>query len=154
MTATTGFTSIGTLLKMGDGASPEVFTAIANVTGLNVPQTAGEIDATHLASTSGYKESKQGYKEATVSGTLHFDPDNTTHDDATGLMSKFVSGATTNYKLDFSAADNNGVGKPATDPIMTFAGVLTEFSISSETESMVTASFSIRLASAPTWGAS
>lgn len=154
MTATTGFTSIGTLLKMGNAASPEVFATVANVTSLSIPQTAGEIDATHLASTSGYKEYKAGYKDGTVSGTIHFDPDNTTHDDSAGLMSKFVSGASTNFKLDFSAADNNGSGKPATDPIMSFTGVLTELSISAETESMVTASFSIRISSAPTWGSS
>lgn len=152
MTATTGYTGIGTLLKMGDGASPEVFTAVANVVTLSVPQTAGEVDATHLASTSGFREYKQGFKDATVSGTLHFDPDNTTHDDSSGIMAAFVNGTSKNFKLDFSAADNNGAGKPATDPIMSFSGVLTELSINVD-ENMVAASFSIRLSSSPTWGA-
>src|SRR5690348_16470738 len=111
MTATTGFTSIGAALKMGDGSSPETFNIVANVTSFNITQSADQIDATHLQSTSGYREYKQGYKSATVTFEGHFDPDNTTHDDSAGLMYAFVNGLTKNFKADWSAADNGGTGK-------------------------------------------
>jgi hypothetical protein len=57
MVATTGFVGIGALLKLGDGTTPtEVFTAIGNTVSFNMNLTADQIDATHLASTSGWRE--------------------------------------------------------------------------------------------------
>ena len=152
MTATTGFTGVGAALKLGDTTSPEVFTAIGNVTSFGLEQTADQIDATHLGSTSGFREFKQGFKAATANFEIHFDPDHATHNDAAGLLKAFADGTERNFKADFSAADNNGVGKPSTDPICTFAGVITQLSVS-VTEGMVTGSGQISLSSAPTWGA-
>lgn len=153
MTATTGFTSIGALLKLGDAASPETFNEIGNTTNFTLQQTADQIDATHLSSTSGYREFKQGYKTATVTFSGHFDPDNASQDDATGIVAAFNAGTSRNFKADFSAADNNGVGKPATDPVCSFSGVVTEFSIDTPTGDMVTYSGTISMSSSPTWGA-
>lgn len=153
MTATTGFTSIGALLKLGDAASPETFNEIGNTTNFTLQQTADQIDATHLSSTSGYREFKQGYKTATVTFQGHFDPDNTTQDDATGIVAAFNAGTPRNFKADFSGADNNGSGKPSTDPVCSFSGVVTEFSIDTPTGDMVTYSGSISMSSSPTWAA-
>lgn len=154
MAATTGFTSIGALLKLGDAASPESFNEIGNTTSFTLNQTADQIDATHLSSTSGYREFKQGYKSATVTFEGHFDPDNTTQDDATGIVAAFNAGTSRNFKADFSAADNNGVGKPTTDPVCSFSGVVTEFTVNAPTGDMVTYSGTISMSSSPTWGAS
>lgn len=151
MTATTGFTGIGATLKLGSASSPDLFTAIGNVTSFNIQTQADQVDATHLQSTSGFREYKQGFKAATVTFELHYDPDNSTHDDSTGLWALYAAGTERSFKADFSAADNNGVGKPATDPVCTFTGVLTELSINT-TEGMVTGSGTISLSSAPTWG--
>ena len=154
MAATTGFTSIGALLKLGDAASPETFNEIGNTTSFTLNQTADQIDATHLSSTSGYREFKQGYKAATVTFEGHFDPDNTTQDDAVGIIAAFNAGTARNFKADFSAADNNGVGKPSTDPVCSFSGVVTEFTVNAPTGDMVTYSGTISMSSSPTWGAS
>lgn len=154
MTATTGFTSIGALLKLGDAASPETFNAIGNTTSFTLNQTADQIDATHLDSTSGYREFKQGYKTATVTFEGHFDPDAATQDDATGIVAAFNAGTSRNFKADFAAADNNGVGKPSTDPVCSFSGVITEFTVNVPTGDMVTYSGTISMSSSPTWGAS
>jgi len=151
MAATTGFTSIGALLKIGDAASPETFSEIGNTTNFTLNQTADQIDATHLSSTSGYREFKQGYKTATVTFEGHFDPDNSTQDDATGVVAAFNAGTSRNFKADFSAADNNGVGKPATDPVCSFSGVVTEFTVNAPTGDMVTYSGTISMSSSPTW---
>lgn len=150
MVATTGFTGIGATLKLGDAASPETFNSIGNVTSFDIEQTADQVDATHLLSTSGFREYKQGFKAATVSFEIHFDPDNSSHDDSTGLLAAFAGGTERNFKADFSAADNNGVGKPSTDPVCSFSGVITQLSVS-VSEGMVTGSGQISLSSSPTW---
>ncbi|MBZ9759495.1 phage tail tube protein [Mesorhizobium sp. CA8] len=152
MTQTTGFTGIGAALKLGDAASPETFNVIGNTTSFSIEQQADQVDATHLQSTSGFREYKQGFKAATVSFEGHFDPDNTSQDDSTGVMSAFAAGTSRNFKADFSAADNNGAGKPATDPVCSFSGVITQLSIN-VAEGMVTYQGQISLSSAPTWGA-
>lgn len=58
MAATVGTSGFGTLLKVGDGASPtEAFTAIAEVKSISGPSMSMEtIDATHMESPSGYRE--------------------------------------------------------------------------------------------------
>jgi hypothetical protein len=150
MVATTGFTGIGALLKLGNNASPESFSAIGNVTSFGIEQNADQVDATHLASTSGFREFKQGFKAATVNFELHFDPDHSSQNDSTGLLAVFAGGVERNFKADFAAADNNGVGKPATDPVCSFAGVITALSVN-VSEGMVTGSGTISLSSAPTW---
>lgn len=152
MVATTGFTGIGAALKLGDAASPEAFNVIGNTTSFSIEQQADQVDATHLQSTSGFREYKQGFKAATVSFEGHFDPDNTTQNDATGIMAAFQGGTARNFKADFSAADNAGVGAPTTDPVCSFSGVMTQLSIN-VSEGMVTYTGQISLSSSPTWGA-
>ena len=152
MVATTGMTGIGAKLKLGDAASPETFNAIGNVTSITANQAADQIDATHLLSTTGFREFKQGFKTFSVDFELHFDPDNTTQDDATGLQAAYIAGSTRNYKIDFASADNAGVGAPTTDPVCTFSGVLTNFSFN-VTEGMVTGSGTISSSANPSWGA-
>lgn len=152
MTATTGMTGIGAALKLGDAGSPEAFTAIGNTTSFDIQQQADQVDATHLQSTSGFREFKQGFKNASVSFAGHFDPDNTSQDPSTGVMKAFADGTSRNFKADFSAADNNGIGKPSTNPVCSFGGVITQLSVS-VAEGMVTYTGQISLSSAPTWGA-
>jgi hypothetical protein len=151
MTATTGFTGIGAALKLGDAASPESFNAIGNTTSFSIEQQADQVDATHLLSTSGFREYKQGFKAATVSFEGHFDPDNTTQDPSTGVMKAFADGTSRNFKADFSNADNGGSGKPSTNPICSFSGVITQLTINTQ-EGMVTYQGQISLSSSPTWG--
>src|SRR5439155_8274016 len=58
----------GTVIKRGNGASPEVFTAIAEVVDIDPPSAvAGEIDVSHLASVA--KEFRAGLRDF-GSGTL------------------------------------------------------------------------------------
>lgn len=51
------FAGVGTQFKRGNGASPEVFTAIAEVNNITGPnKSRGTIDVTSLDSTGGYRE--------------------------------------------------------------------------------------------------
>jgi hypothetical protein len=153
MPQTTGFTGIGAELQIGDGATPtEVFNAVGNVTSINLNTEADQVDATHLLSTSGYREYKQGFKSASVDFEYHFDPDNPTHDDTDGMLAAYDSGESRNFKIDFTGADNSGVGAPTTNGVCSFSGVVTAHSVS-VSEGMVTGSGTISMSSSPTWGA-
>jgi predicted alpha/beta hydrolase len=150
MTATTGFTGIGAALKLGDAGSPESFSVIGNTTSFSIEQQADQVDATHLQSTSGFREYKQGFKAATVSFEGHFDPDNTSQNPAAGVMKAFADGTSRNFKADFSAADNAGSGAPTTYAVCSFGGVITQLTINTQ-EGMVTYQGQISLSSSPTW---
>jgi hypothetical protein len=154
MAVTTGFTGIGALLKLGDGGGPEVFTAVANITQIGIAQQANEVDATHLNSTSGFREYKQGFKDVTITFQGHFDPDTTTQDDSDGLMALFNTGASANFKIDFTDADNGGgTGAPTANGVASFSAVITGLDINAD-EGMVTISGTLRLSAVITWGAS
>jgi predicted secreted protein len=62
--ASNALSGIGAILKRGDGASAEAFTAVAevrNITGPNM--TRDQIDVTSLDSTSGYREYIGGFRD-------------------------------------------------------------------------------------------
>lgn len=110
MAATTGKIGLGVVIKMGDGAGSEVFTAIANVADISGPNTTMEtVDTTHLGSTGGYREFLAHLKDGgEITLTCHFDPNHATHDDASGLRSKFDNRTLTNFQIDMSAAFSTG----------------------------------------------
>lgn len=107
MTASTGKVGIGVQLLLGDGGSPENFTAVANVKSITWNgRDAAEIDFTHLGSTGGYKEFQTGLKDpGSVGMVLHFDPNNPTHVGATGLLGYFESRSSVNFKVDMTAVN-------------------------------------------------
>ena len=71
MAATEGTSGFGTLLKRGNGADPEVFTTIAEITGFSGPEPSLEtIDATHMESIDGFREYLPSLKD---SGEISFD---------------------------------------------------------------------------------
>lgn len=95
--------SFGTLLQMGDGGGPEVFTTIAEVRDISPPALSRDTDeVTHQTSPGAWEE-----VIATIlrSGTVTFDvnwlPGDATHDTSDGLLSKLISGEKTNFKLIF-----------------------------------------------------
>ena len=60
-----GVIGLGTLLKIGDGASPEVFTAIAEVKDINGPAPTREFaEFTHEQSSGGNREYKPTFKNS------------------------------------------------------------------------------------------
>lgn len=104
MTESTGKTGKGITLEVSDGQSPTpTWTKIANVVSINPSGlNAEEIDFTHLESDSGYREFRQGFKDAGSLGVnYHFDPSNATHTD---LMTKFAAGTVFDGRVNFSGA--------------------------------------------------
>src|SRR5687767_552480 len=63
MAETLGQIGYGTLLKLGNDASPQVFTTIAEVVSINgFGFTASEVNATHMESPGAYEEFVGGLK--------------------------------------------------------------------------------------------
>lgn len=61
----------GSLFKIGNGATPEVFTTVAEVTGIKPPNFARDaIDATHEESPGSFREFIPGLSDA---GEISFD---------------------------------------------------------------------------------
>jgi len=94
ITPVSGF---GAQIKVGDGASPEVFTLIEGVRNLQGPTMDREIiDATHHASTGETRQKVTSFKEpGTVTFDLLFDGSDDTHQ---LLFELWASGELTNFE--------------------------------------------------------
>lgn len=92
----TRYVADGTTIGRGDGASPEVFTTIPQVTSISaLGSDRGLIDVTNLSSAA------REYKKAIVDGqeiqiTGQYDPDDATH---TSLRGDVDSEDTVNFKV-------------------------------------------------------
>jgi hypothetical protein len=89
----------GTVLKMGDGDDPEVFTAIAKIRSIDpITQTKPLVDVTDLESTA--REFIGGLKDGDEFGiTAALLLDHASHDQTTGLDSVFMTDQAVNFQL-------------------------------------------------------
>jgi predicted secreted protein len=66
------FHGYGSVLQVGDGASPEAFVSVAELSAINIgPMSTAVIDATHLTSANTHREKLAGMKDTgpfTVTG--------------------------------------------------------------------------------------
>ena len=90
---TTAINSHGTLLRLGDGATPtEAFTTIAQVLDISLPAPTTQFEETTNHSSAGYVERMASIVD---SGEVSFDvnwiPTDSTHDPATGLWADMVA---------------------------------------------------------------
>ncbi|MCW5697375.1 MAG: hypothetical protein KIS96_11675 [Bauldia sp.] len=108
MPTTSGKIGRGVTLKMGDGASPEQFAAIANIVNIDgLEEQLGTADATLLVSTR-QEIVPTLFQDGPVTLTAHFDPNHATQDDATGLRKALRDKTLKHFKIDFSAAFSTG----------------------------------------------
>lgn len=104
---TEGVIGLGTLLKIGDGALPENFSAIAEVKDITGPGLSREFaEFTHQQSSGGYREYKPTFKNSgDVTFKCNFLPDDTTQGFATtGLLKDYEDGVLRNFELLFPDA--------------------------------------------------
>jgi hypothetical protein len=89
-----------TYFSNGDGASPEVFTELAEVVSIGGPnETSEEIDVTHLRSTGGYREFIQSFKDGgEIPMELNMINANTTQQ---SLRTDFQAGTVRNRRITF-----------------------------------------------------
>lgn len=141
--ATAVVAAIGTLLKLGDGASPEVFSTIAEVRDIDGPTlSAEEIDVTNHSTTGNYAESISGLLDAgTVSFDVNYLPANSTHDASTGLLAEFEAKTRSNYQMVLTDTANT---------TQSFAAYVQQFSMRFPVREQNQAAVIIRIVGAPT----
>lgn len=138
------YNGFGTTLSKGDGASPEVFTAVAQVIDISGPgMKADTIDITNHSSASGYREFIQGLKDAgEIKMTIQYDPAAATHkNSAGGVLYAFEQGSKGNWKLAFPSS-------PAAN--WTFPAVVTGFDLKTPLNDQMTADVTFKIAGKPT----
>jgi len=98
---TIAISSWGTLLQIGDGATPENFTTIAEVLDLNPPALAQDTEeVTSHDSPLGWAEHIGTIlRGGEVTFDINYEPTEATHDAATGLIADMVARTVRNFHL-------------------------------------------------------
>ncbi|WP_306186974.1 phage tail tube protein [Streptomyces sp. MK5] len=131
-----GLDAFGIALERGDGASPEVFTAIANVTSVKGPEIERETyDVTAHDSLDGWREFIGGLKDGgEVTLNLNYDPRE--HDT---LIADYADAAPRNYKLVF----------PGTLGEWALSLILTKFGQEAPVDDKLTAEITFKVSGKP-----
>lgn len=96
----------GTLLKIGDGGSPEAFTTVAQLSDIQVGLSKDTEDATDHDSPDFWQEVLATIKRGEVSIEGHYDPVETTHDATAGLIKEFETDGIRNFQIVWPNAGN------------------------------------------------
>lgn len=133
--------AFGTALMMGDGAGPEVFTEIANVTNIGGPALSLDTeDVTTHDSTAAFEEHVPTVlRTGEVSLDIVYDPNAGTADATTGLVAKLENKTLTNFQLIF----------PDTTQ-WDFAAYVTGFEPSAPHDGALTATVKMKITGEPT----
>lgn len=96
----------GTLQKIGDGASPEVFGTIGQVRSISGPTTKASVQDVTTHSTTGNWMEKLAVliDPGTISFPINYDPADAAHAFATGMWADMIALARTNFTTTFPAS--------------------------------------------------
>lgn len=144
MTPTGAISGFGTLLKIGDGATPtEGFTTIAEVKDIGGPKLkADTAEATSHSSTDGWDEAI-----ATIlrGGEVPFDvnwiPTNATHSLSTGILKDFNARTRRNFKIVFPDAGNT---------TWQFSAIIVGFEVEAPVNGILKSSITLKITGKPT----
>lgn len=137
--ASSAFSGMGTLVKIGDGGSPENFTTIAEVKGdITGPgKTWDEADVTNHSSPNRTEEIIVTIKRlGTVTFDVNFLPTNATHNAVTGLQADRDNGTKRNFQL---------VAPDGSSTTYNFTAYVKEFTPTWSMTGAVSASVTLRL---------
>lgn len=141
--ASSAFWAYGSDFKMGNGATPEVFTAVAEVIDIDGPSmTRDSIEVTSQDSTSGWREFISGWRDGdSLTVTANWLPTNATHDGTTGMFEHFTDNENHNYQIVLPTAIGLTIG---------FAGHITGFPVNLPLEEQAQVEFEIKVSGAVT----
>jgi len=131
--------AFGTLLEVGNGASPEVFTAVALVGNITGPgMKADTIDVSNHNQPNQYKQFIAGLKEGgDLKFELFFDPtDPTQNETAGGLLAIFEARSVTDFRLMLPISPGH---------YWSFQGVITGFDNKYDVNGAMMASCTIKI---------
>lgn len=135
---TSAVLGLGTLLQVGDAASPEVFTTIAEVLTISGPQlTSEDVEVTNMDSTA--KEYISGIADG---GSINFELNWIAQTQQTTLRNDVEAGTARNYKVVFPTSPNTTAD---------FNGRCTEFSMTAEPNSQIRATANVKISGSVTW---
>ena len=129
------------LFKIGDAATPEVFTTVAEVTEITaLDMSRDDIEVTSHDSADGYKEFLPGMRDGgEVTIKANWIPADGTHDGSTGLLEQWDDDTTHNYELLL----------PDTTTKWAFTGFLTGYKNDTPLEEQSTLECKIKLTGKP-----
>lgn len=132
----------GTTFSTGDGASPEVYTELAEVTKITPPNISRDaVEATHMKSPNAWREFIAGLKNGgDVSLEINYDPNGAA---ATSFMAELgLSGvnAKKNRKITFTDGT-----------VWSFKGILTAFEPDAPIDDRMVASVTFKVTGEPTF---
>jgi len=133
-----GIDAFGTQFLRGNGAEPEVFTALANVNNISGPAfTRAVIDVTAHDSPDAWMESVGGLKDGgEITIDLNYDP--AAHD---SLIADLSDTDPRSYRVVFPDTDATS---------WTFPAILTGFEVTAPIDDKLTASLTYKVAGKPT----
>jgi hypothetical protein len=133
----------GTLLKMGDGASPENFGTVVEVTELKPPQISLKTEDATSHDSGGWDEIIATLLSGgEVSGKLNWRPVDPTHNETTGMISAMLNRSSKNWKVVL----------PNAIKTFSFAGILTDFKPDAPVNGKLAADFTIKISGPVTIG--
>jgi hypothetical protein len=135
--------SFGTLLKIGDGATSESFTTIAEVTDLGGPNLSLDTEeVTNHSSTDGWDEFIGTILRAgEVPFEVSFIPTNATHSYSAGLIKDMVNRTKRNFQLIFPNISST---------TWSFAALVTKFDPKEPVKGRLSASITLKITGKPT----
>lgn len=125
--------------KVGDGASPEVFTSIGQVTGFSAPTKTVNVLKQFFLGSSGPTKTPSTIDIGEASFDLVFDPDDTQQ---AAIKTNMLAKTLTNFVIAISGA---------TADELAFSGYITNFSQSGGSEAEVTGSVTIDVTAITEW---
>jgi hypothetical protein len=135
----------GTILQMGNAATPEVFTAIANLGDVDGPSLSRDtIETTSHGSPNKYRTFIPGLRDGgEVTFACDFDPSLGTHDELTGMVSQFNDDVNHNFRLLYPQSALEG---------WAFTGCLTKIGPKNPVGDKISSDVTIKISGKPVWG--
>lgn len=140
---TLGTSAFGTLLKIGDGATSEAFTTIAEVVTITGPSLAMDpLEMTNHDSPGQWEEHIGGtLRSGEVTFDINYIPAAATHDASTGLLNDYENRTVRNFQLVFTDAGTT---------TWAFSAFVTGFEPSAPFDDKLAASVTLKLTGQPT----
>lgn len=140
---TSALSSFGTLLKKGDGGSPESFATIAEVLDIEGPELALDTEeATSHDSTGGWEEVVGTIlRSGEIGFEINYVPTGATANASTGLIADMKNRTRRNFQLVFPDSGNT---------TWSFTALVTKFAPKAPVAGKLTADISLKLSGQPT----
>ena len=146
MSAAAALAAINTLLQIGDGASPEVWTTVANVNDFQpIQPSATVVDVTSHSTGTPWRQKIITLLDAgKVQAKIFYVPKDGSHDDSTGLLSLLTNRTLTHFRIHFPDATYPAGTK------FTFYGYVSNFSINAPVAGVEEGTLTIEITGQPT----